>query len=94
MPRFKRPQPRPLPTWPSDRTDIVTLYRFTLLDWSFWVWKLYIPHYCQQIVGDFDVRINNRTERPLTGWLVTVRAHEYPERYLWQYVLEGACAGL
>ena len=89
MPRHPRAPARPAPTWGTDRTDIVRLYRFTILDWSFWVWKMYIPHYCQQIVGDFDIRINNRTERPLTAWFVSIRAHEYPERCLWQYVLEG-----
>ena len=88
MPRHPRAPARPAPTWGTDRTDIVRLYRFTILDWSFWVWKMYIPHYCQQIVGDFDVRINNRTDWPLTGWLVTVRYRPYPVEYLYSYILE------
>lgn len=93
MPRFNRPTSRPLPDWPSDRTDIVRLYRFHLLDWSFWVWNMYIPHYCQQIVGDFDIRINNRTDHPLTAWFLSVRWHRYPDKYMYQYVLEGGHAG-
>jgi hypothetical protein len=86
--RIPRAPGRPLPTWGTDRTDIVKLYRFHLLDWSFWVWKMYIPHYCQQIVGDFDIRINNRTERPLTAWFVSVRAYNYPDSYMNNYILE------
>jgi len=82
----------PLRTNTTDRTDIVRLYKFKVLDWSIWVWFMYIPRYTQQIIDHFDLRINIRGGRPLKCFFVTVRPADYPERYMWQYVLEGGYA--
>lgn len=77
------------PCYLTDRTDIVRLYKFKLLDWSVWVWRMYIPRYTHQAIDLFDIRINARGDKPVTVWMVSVRPRQYPERYLYQYVLEG-----
>ena len=82
----------PQPTYLTDRTDIVRLYKYKILDWSIWVWFMYIPRYTHQAIDQFDLRINARGDKPLRCFFITVRPRQYPIERLWPYVLEGGHA--
>jgi len=77
------------PEYLTDRTDIVRLYKFKILDWSIWVWFMLIPRYTHQAIDYFDLRINIRGGKPLRCLFITIRPRQYPEERLWSYVLEG-----